>query len=97
MATLNGLDEQGVPREDVRPSLRSKTACHWLVDEADESSKDIRHRGLRRRGREMPPALRAFRLSFSAGRFHQETLFTHSDFMYSKSATANGTCDPVKD
>lgn len=45
----------------------------------------------------MPPALRAFRLSFSAGCFHQETLFTHSDFMYSKSATANGTCDPVID
>lgn len=45
----------------------------------------------------MPPALRAFRLSFSAGCFHQETLFTHSDFMHSKSATANGTSDLVID
>lgn len=97
MATLNGLEEQGVPREDVRPSFRSKTARHWLLDKAGVSSKDICHRGLRRRGCKMPPALRAFRLSFSAGCFHQETLFTHSDFMYSKSATANGTCDPVID
>lgn len=97
MATLNGLEEQGVPREDVRPSFRSKTARHWLLAEAGVPSKDICHRGLRRRGCEMPPALRAFRLSFSAGCFHQETLFTHSDFMYSKSATANGTSDLVID
>lgn len=50
MATLDGLEEQGVPREDVRPSFRSKTARHWLLDKAGVPSKDIRHRGLRRGG-----------------------------------------------